>query len=618
MDHSILRGKDITLRYNNKIILDSISISLPKNKIIGLVGKNGSGKSSLLRILAGSIECDEGEITKSKTTTISYVPQSHTKSEYTSIGEYFNHSFGTEEEYLLYRERLEEYRKHFFYFSDDQSYSTLSGGELRQLSILKHMSIQPDILLLDEPTNHLDLKTIITIQTLFKHYPSTIMIISHDRYFLDSCVDSIWELDEGKLFTHKGTYSDFVIRKNKRRADQTQLYLQLKQEFKREHEWFASGVKARGTKDSGRLKRYYELKTNVAKTKPRWKDMMLPIPKPPILGAKILNITDLSVDFTHNKKPLITSLSLQFSPKMRLGLLGANGSGKTTLLKTILSEYPKKSGKISIGLNTKFNYHDQHRDLIANNSTVLHCISEGAMEIEFGLRKMNVYSYLRKFLITKEDSEHYTNTLSGGEKARLLLAKILKQGGNFLILDEPTNDLDLDTIQSLENTLLQFDGCLICVSHDRFFLDSICTHILALEGDGKYTLSSGGYSRYIKRYAKENDYWHDQSAKTPKSDDDTIQKNQTIELTQPKKQEGAKKKLSTKEVRSIKAQIRIIESQLDQLSQRIKSSQTKMEEQNYYSRSYDKIMKDSKNLTLLIEEKKKFETRWIELSEIID
>jgi ATP-binding cassette subfamily F protein uup len=617
MNPAVLRGNDITLRYGNRTILKEVNLSLPQHSIIGLVGINGSGKSSLMKILAGILDYDEGEITKSKSVSLLYVPQDYEPSDDITIESFLGDVSGNEEEVRLYQERLTEYQQYFSIPTDSTKVATLSGGQKRQLIIYKSLALNPDILLLDEPTNHLDLKTMIAIQSLFKNYPGTILMISHDRYFLDSCVDTIWELDDGILYTHPGTYSQFLRRKQKRREDQTQAYLKLKQEYKREHEWFNSGVKARGTKDQGRIKRYYEIKRDLKLLKPRWKELKLPIPKPLPLGNKILNLQEVSVPFPHSSELVIEDLNCKVEEGMRIGLLGPNGSGKTTLLRAILGKSKKLSGKISIGINTDFNYHDQSRNELNPTHTIHYTISEDRNEFKFGERKINIYAYLKKFLFDSDDLKKYVSDLSGGEKARLLLAKILKTGGNFLVLDEPTNDLDLDTIQALENSLTTFNGCVLLVSHDRFFLDNVCTHILALEGNGTYTISTGGYSRYINQYQKEGDFWKGKTdTKTEESSHDIIAEH----ILQSSKQENHsnKPKLKTKEIRQIKAQIRLIETQIKDIEGRIKKLNDTFSQPDFYTQSQDKIIRSHKNMTSLQEELQKFENKWLHLTSQIE
>lgn len=614
MNTAILRAKEITLRYGNRLILNEIDLSLPAKSIIGLVGINGSGKSSLLKIISGEIDFDEGEIIKSKAVTMQYVPQEYYAEPGQKIEHFLsNHSYNQEQQ-RLYDERLKEYGQYFSLPPSNTLIENLSGGQKRQLLLYRCFSQRPDILLLDEPTNHLDLKSMISIQKLFKEYTGTVLMISHDRFFLDSTVDSIWELDEGKLFTHPGNYSHFLKRKQKRREDQQNMYLKLKQELKREHEWFISGVRARGTKDTGRMNRYFDLKRQVQLIKPRWKELKLPIPKPVPLGNKIMNIEELDVPFPHNKTLIAEDLNFKFEPGMRVGLLGPNGSGKTTLLKSLLGKHKKSGGKISIGQNTEFNYHDQGRNELNPRHTIHYTISENNTELQFGLRKINIYAYLKKFLFTSHDLKKYVSDLSGGEKARLLLAKILKDGGNFLVMDEPTNDLDLDTIQALENTLLSFDGCVLLVSHDRFFLDTICTHIIALEGDGTYTISTGGYTRYINHYKSEDDFW---KGKEKKVDEGSKTPEREIEIKITKDPLPVKNKLNSKEIRQIKAELRLLETQISGIEERIRKMNVKINQPDFYTQSSEKIVREHKNLTSLQEDLARYEQKWLDLSEKI-
>jgi ATP-binding cassette subfamily F protein uup len=642
MNPAILRARELTLRYGNRTILNQVDLSLPQHSVIGLVGINGSGKSSLLKILASLIEYDEGEITIAKKTTIQYVPQEFepdpkkpdlTCEQFLLTPDFRDDSEDVDGSDRLYHERLEEIKVYFGRLDPTAKLTSLSGGQKRQLTLLKALAQRPDILLLDEPTNHLDLTTMIAIQSLFKNYTGTILMISHDRYFLDNTVDTIWELDDGNLFTHTGTYTDFLYRKQQRRQIQTQTYLKLKQELKREYEWFVSGVKARGTKDSGRMTRYLQLKADVKALKPRWKELKLPLPQPQPLGKKILNLQEVAIAYpgaVAKTDLIVRELNFQFQEGMRVGLLGPNGSGKTTLIRALLGIYKKQAGKISVGQNTIFNYHDQNRQELDLDSTLHYTISEDNLELKFGERKMNIFAYMKKFLFDSDDLKKEVRSLSGGERARLLLAKILKEGGNFLILDEPTNDLDLDTIQALENTLLAFNGCALLVSHDRFFLDRVCTHIIALEGNGNFTISSGGYSRYINHYKREADFWQGRSRasklpETPIADvraEDTESANLNLIAQQmlgdtSTIEQKKKPSLKTKEIRQIKAQIRIVETNMKDLEDRISALAKRFNEPEFYTQPQDKIIIASKNLGYLREELDKYESRWLELKEQI-
>jgi ATP-binding cassette subfamily F protein uup len=606
---SFITVKDLELRYHQKIIFSGINFVIPKNKKIGLVGINGSGKSSLMKIVAGKSEYDEGEILYSNNLFKYYLAQELNYKPQTIL-EYLTDTNLKPDDQELYFLRLNDNRKYFSIPQDSRLVTDLSGGQQRQVSLLKAFSMEPDLLLLDEPTNHLDVISLLSLQELFKNYPKTILFISHDRYFLDQTVDEIWELEKGKLYKHPGSYTHFINEKDRRRQDQQIRYDKNKQELVREHEWFIAGVKARSTKDQGRMTRYYELKAWVEKNKPKWQKPFLPVPTPNSLGNKILKLVKLFVRLPDSDKYVIKNLDYDFDEKVRLGLLGPNGSGKTTLLRAILDLYPHEKGKIIIGQNTEFNYQDQKRLELKDDKTVHQSISEGNIEMVFGKIKTNVFAYMKKFLFFKEDLDQAVFSLSGGQRARLLLAKILKQGGNFLILDEPTNDLDVDTMEALENTLRDFPGPILIVSHDRYFLDKVCSQVLALEGEGEFTISTGGYSDYINKYGSEKDFWHGKSQAG--IDKKQQEQEKAEEIRQP---DQIRQKYKSKELRKIKTKMREMEKEIEKLDEQIKAKQIEVSFGSFYTQKPEKIQKELDKLKNMQTKKEELETGWLEIGE---
>jgi ATP-binding cassette subfamily F protein uup len=394
----------------------------------------------------------------------------------------------------------------------------------------------------------------------------------------------------------------------KKVRQQTQLkqFEKQKQELRREQEWFREGVRARGTKDQGRLKRYYQLKEAHQNSRPNLENPVLPLPKIQPLGNKILILKNLTVNFigeerNQRQECIVKDLNLEFEPSFRLGILGANGSGKTTLIQTILGEHSQQSGKIIYGQNTFFNYQDQKRQKLQQETTIIKEISNGNLEMPFGNTKTNVYAYLKKFLFHSQDLTKRIWELSGGQKARVLLAKILKQNGNFLILDEPTNDLDIDTMEALENTLVSFLGCVILVSHDRFFLDRVCTHILALEGEGRYTLSSGGYSRYMQKYGQEQDFWGQQPSRSKATNT-------------PSQKQIKPTKTSSKDKRKARLELRNLEKDISKCQQKIDKLNQLVVAPDFYQKPSQEIRQILGNLDQQKKYLNSLENRWLEIS----
>ena len=520
---SILSAQDIVVRYGPQTVLNNAALNVHQTDRIGLIGNNGSGKSTLLRISAGGMQPDSGSISRRKDILIGYLPQNFqldpAKTVYENIIEGAHDVIDILREYeslpptsdkrhvleeqILHRDgwNLEnriETAMHSINVPDKQrSIDTLSGGEKRRVALCKAIISRPDFLILDEPTNHLDTQSIEWIEEYLKNYSGACLFVTHDRYFLDSIANRIVELANGECTSHDGNYDDFLI-------DKAERELQLETEEKkrnsflrRELAWVRRGARARRTKAKSRLNAYFEAADQ--KGPEVEAEVELIIPPAPALGSTILNLKHIGMEL--GGKKLFEGLDFNFDRKRKLGIIGRNGLGKTTLLRIILGELNPSSGNIVVGERTVFNYIDQSRVALNDENTVIQELGEGREWILFGEERMKVWTYLRRFLFADDRMNTKVEKLSGGERSRLLLAKVLKKGGNFLILDEPTNDLDLATLRILEEALAAFDGCVIAVSHDRYFLNRVCNGILAFEGDGNVHFSEGDYSYYIEKHS---------------------------------------------------------------------------------------------------------------------
>jgi ABC transport system ATP-binding/permease protein len=452
---------------------------------IGLVGNNGSGKSTLLNILAGNLQIDQGEFIKSGSLAITLLKQSFGDVEFVEIlqtaKDYFKNPINQK------------------YFADfgvgDLHKDNFSGGEIRKIALVVAILEDGDVLLLDEPTNHLDLESLQVLEKILKQTNKTLLIISHDRYFLDSVCNSVVEIEHGKIFKYKGGYTDFVNSKNTRINTMLEANRRRDEFLKRELEWVNAGVKARETKNKGRLNRYYQvLETPEYQI---YRDPFIKLPKITPFGNKILKTIGLTKAY---KKPIIQNLEIEIEEGMKIGVVGSNGVGKSTLLNLLMGKIKPDTGKVILGKNTEFNYIDQMRSFGSSNKTVFDYITQGARDMDFGGQKINAYGYLKNYLFSSDMLDASVKNLSGGQKARLMLANAFAKGGNFLVLDEPTNDLDMQMINILETALIKFSGCLFVISHDRYFLDRLCSHILFLPGDGKYVFSSGGWTDFESKY----------------------------------------------------------------------------------------------------------------------
>jgi ATP-binding cassette subfamily F protein uup len=518
---SLLTANNIRVRYNERLVLDELSFTINERDRIGMVGRNGSGKSTLLRILTHRQEPDSGEITGRRNLQTGYLPQEFSLDPNLNVEENIRegarhildliHEFENlpatsakhheiEDEILAHDgwhldTRIATAMSHLNCPAPDRRIDSLSGGEQRRVALSRAIISQPDLLILDEPTNHLDTESIEWLADFLENYPGAFLLVTHDRYFLDRVTNTIAELANGKIYSYEGNYTDYLISKAERESAAEIAEHKREMFLRRELEWVRRGPKARTTKSKSRLDRYFEV---AGQTAPEIdKDVDLVIPPPPPLANRTVELINVGMDL--GGKNLFSHLNLNFSAGQRIGVFGRNGLGKTTLLKIILGQLNPTEGSVKFGPLTKFNYVDQGRLQLNEERTVLEEISDGTEFVLFGEHRLSLRAYLKRFLFTDDRITTQVKHLSGGERSRLLLARILKNGGNFLILDEPTNDLDLATLRVLEEALISFPGIVLVVSHDRYFLNRVCTAILAFEGDGQITYSEGNYDYYLEK-----------------------------------------------------------------------------------------------------------------------
>jgi ATP-binding cassette subfamily F protein uup len=549
----ILASQDLAVRYGPQVVLKSATLNIHQTDRIGLIGNNGSGKSTLLKIIAGDMQPDSGSISRRRDIVIGYLTQDFqldtTKSVYENIvegahdvidilREYEGLPPNSEkrhmlEEQILHRDgwNLEnriETAMHSLNVPDKQrAIDTLSGGEKRRVALCKAIISRPDFIILDEPTNHLDTQSIEWIEEYLENYSGACLFVTHDRYFLDSIANRIVELVNGECYSHDGNYDDFLLDKAEREAQLETEERKRNSFLRRELAWVRRGARARRTKAKSRLNAYFEAVDQ--KGLEVESEVELIIPPAPGLGSTILNLKHIGMEL--GDKKLFESLDFNFDRKRKLGIIGRNGLGKTTLLRIVLGELNASTGSIVVGERTVFNYIDQSRLALNDENTVIQELGEGREWIMFGGERMKVWTYLRRFLFADDRMNTKVGKLSGGEHSRLLLAKVLKKGGNFLILDEPTNDLDLATLRLLEEALAAFDGCVIAVSHDRYFLNRVCNGILAFEGGGKVHFSEGDYNYYVeKRTARETEALAQHLLSGQLEKQETHQKPQTMKL----------------------------------------------------------------------------------------
>ena len=521
---TIISASEITVRYGDRAILDATTLGIQEGERLGLVGRNGAGKTTFLRILAGLQSPDSGEVARQRDLVVSYLPQDFmldaTKSveenirdgakpvldliaEFESLPhdskrhEVLEHRIHALEGWTL-DTRIEIAMAHLNCPAGDRRIETLSGGEKRRVAMCRAIVSLPDFLILDEPTNHLDPESIEWVAEFLEEFHGTFLVVTHDRYFLDRVVKRMIELSDGKFFSHDGNYTDYLLAKAERQAADATVEHKRQMFLKKELAWVRQGPRAQRSKQKDRFERYYD--TAAQSGQVIEEDVELCIPPPPQLGNRTVDVTDLGMSL--GGKKLFSGFTFSFANGQRIGVCGRNGLGKTTLLKAIIGQLPPTEGTVKTGQLTKFNYVDQGRLQLNEERTVLDEVADGTEFVQWGDAKLSVRSYLKRFLFSDERITTLVKKLSGGERSRLLLARILKSGGNFLILDEPTNDLDLPTLRVLEEALIAFTGVVLVVSHDRYFLNRVCTDILAFEGDGKIHHSVGDYDYYLEKKKK--------------------------------------------------------------------------------------------------------------------
>ncbi|WP_425045140.1 energy-dependent translational throttle protein EttA [Primorskyibacter sp. S87] len=506
-----------------KKCFENIHLSFLPGVKIGVVGVNGAGKSTLMKIMAGLDTDFTGEAWAAEGAKVGYLPQEPELDPNLSVRDNvmlgvaakkakldrfnelaMNYSDETADEMAQLQDEIDSQNlwdldsqvdvsmEALRCPPDDADVATLSGGEKRRVALCKLLLEAPDMLLLDEPTNHLDAETIAWLQQHLIDYKGTILIVTHDRYFLDDITGWILELDRGRGIPYEGNYSAWLEQKAKRLEQEAREDKAKQKTLERELEWMRQGQKARQAKSKARIAAYNEMANQSEREKLSRAQII--IPNGPRLGSKVIEVENLAKHM--GDKQLIEDLTFSLPPGGIVGVIGPNGAGKSTLFKMLTGQEEPDSGRIELGDTVKLSYVDQSRDDLADNDTVWEAISGGAELIELGDAQVNSRAYCSSFNFKGGDQQKKVSLLSGGERNRVHMARLLKEGGNVILLDEPTNDLDVETLRALEDALVDFAGCAVVISHDRFFLDRICTHILAFEGDAHVEWFEGNFEDY--------------------------------------------------------------------------------------------------------------------------
>lgn len=506
-----------------KKCFENIRLSFLPGVKIGVVGVNGAGKSTLMKIMAGLDKEFTGEAWAAEGAKVGYLPQEPHLEDHLTVRENvmlgvaekkaildryndlaMNYSDETADEMAELQDKIDAENlwdldsqidvsmEALRCPDDDADVTTLSGGERRRVALCKLLLEAPDMLLLDEPTNHLDAETIAWLQQHLIDYKGTILIVTHDRYFLDDITGWILELDRGRGIPYEGNYSSWLGQKAKRLEQEAREDKSKQKTLERELEWMRQGQKARQAKQKARINAYNELASQSEREKITRAQIV--IPNGPRLGGKVIEIDGLQKAM--GDKLLIEDLSFTLPPGGIVGVIGPNGAGKSTLFKMLTGQEQPDAGAVSYGDTVQLSYVDQSRDDLNADETVWEAISGGAEIIELGDAQVNSRAYCSSFNFKGGDQQKKVGLLSGGERNRVHMARLLKEGGNVLLLDEPTNDLDVETLRALEDALVDFSGCAVVISHDRFFLDRICTHILAFEGEAHVEWFEGNFEDY--------------------------------------------------------------------------------------------------------------------------
>ena len=506
-----------------KKCFENVHLSFLPGVKIGVVGVNGAGKSTLMKIMAGLDTDFSGEAWSAEGAKVGYLPQEPELDPSKNVRENvmlgvaskkiildryndlaMNYSDETADEMAKLQDQIdaenlwdldsqiEVSMEALRCPPDDADVTTLSGGEKRRVAMCKLLLEAPEMLLLDEPTNHLDAETIAWLQQHLIDYKGTILIVTHDRYFLDDITGWILELDRGRGIPYEGNYSSWLEQKAKRLEQESREDKTRQKTLERELEWMRQGQKARQAKQKARINAYNDLATQSEREK--ISKAQIVIPNGPRLGGKVIEVENLNKAM--GDKLLIENLNFSLPPGGIVGVIGPNGAGKSTLFKVLTGQEHEDSGSVSYGDTVQLSYVDQSRDDLKDGETVWEAISGGAEVIELGDAQVNSRAYCSSFNFKGGDQQKKVSLLSGGERNRVHMARLLKSGGNVLLLDEPTNDLDVETLRALEDALVDFAGCAVVISHDRFFLDRICTHILAFEGDAHVEWFEGNFEDY--------------------------------------------------------------------------------------------------------------------------
>jgi ABC transport system ATP-binding/permease protein len=496
---SLITLREAQLAFGERPLLDGAQLTILAGERLGLIGRNGTGKSTLFAVLAGLQPLDEGEVQRRDGLRLALVEQEPQLPPAASLYESLRLRAQTpgadEREHWRMESRLGEYLQRFD-LAGSASPLTCSGGERKRAALALALALQPDLLLLDEPTNHLDIEAIERLEGLLLKVPAA-AVITHDRAFLDRVTSRIVELDRGALRSYAGSFSAYEARKDQELAAEESARRRFEKFWQQEEVWIRKGVEARRTRNEGRVRRLERLRLERAARRDRLGNIRLSLDAGERSGDLVAELEGVSKRF--GERPLIERLSMRIMRGDRIGLVGVNGSGKSTLIRLILGEIAPDAGKVRLGTRLRVAYFDQLREQLDPEATLAEAISPGSDWVQLGEERRHIVSYLGEFLFPAQRAKSPVRMLSGGERNRLLLARLFARPANLIVLDEPTNDLDIESLELLEQRLQDYAGTLLLVSHDRRFLDNVVTQTLAAEGEGRWREYAGGYSDYLQQ-----------------------------------------------------------------------------------------------------------------------
>jgi ATP-binding cassette subfamily F protein uup len=584
----LLSLKDVSLAFGGPAVLDSVSMNISSGDRACIIGRNGEGKSTLLKVIAGLLEPDTGEIIRSPGLKVAFLEQEVPSDRPGSVAEIANSP------------------KYVSQMSLDPTaeFNTLSGGMRRRVLLAKALSNEPDLVLLDEPTNHLDIESIEWLEAFIKRQTETaFLFVTHDRAFLKSSASYVYDLDRGQLAGWNCDYRTFMKRKAELLADEEAMWVKKAKKLAVEEAWIRQGVKARTTRNQGRVEALRKLRLEFANRRTSVGKVTLKMDTAMASGDRVIKIENLQFAYESNPaKRIVNDFTADILRGERIGIVGENGFGKTTILKLLTGALQPTSGKVTLGTNIEMAFFDQLRERLDPENTVLESIAaDRDMVTVCGVTK-HVYSYLSDFLFSPERARTPVKALSGGERARLLLARLFLKPSNLLVMDEPTNDLDIDTLELLEEQLLNYKGTLLVVSHDRDFLDNAVTSTFVLSGDGEIRISAGGYEEAARMQMR-----------IKKEKDALLRAEREKEEASAPKQEVpiAQKKLSYKEQRELES----LPERIASLEKEISEIESLLSDPSLYSKDPEKATQITARLPLAKDELDEAETRWLELSE---